>query len=75
MSYCFFPPKTVLEQVMIVSKVAIHEEYKEEFEDYEHDIATLTLSRKVTLTDRVTPICLSEESYVLDSGRTCYVIG
>ena len=75
MIYCFFPPQTVLEQVMSVSKVAIHEEYKEEFEDYEHDIATLTLSSKVTLTDRETPICLPEVNDVLDSERTCYLTG
>ena len=60
---------------MSVSKVATHEEYEEEFEDYEHDIATLTLSGKATPTDRVTPICLPEVSDVLNSGRTCYLTG
>ena len=61
------------EQVLDVSSVCFHEGFS--MQNLRNDIAVLTLGSPVTLSDRVSTVCLPQGGQPVPTGTKCYITG
>lgn len=61
------------EQVFDVSSVCFHEGFS--MQHLRNDIAVLTLSNPVALSDRVNTVCLPQGGQQVPTGTKCYITG
>ena len=61
------------EQVIDVAAVCYHEDFA--LHHLRHDVAVLTLEKPVTLSEKVSTVCLPRSGQQVATGTKCYITG